>query len=143
MGEVGWYEESDLTDASEDVLLPAEAIAGGGREKDIWLIGIRTSSLPRISVEETGVGGSPGRGILAGEGQTTSKGFWSRALRSERNVAHLLRDQPQLTTGGCNLSSAIMERSNSGGEEIARCCDFNREGERPLNRIKGTQLWSR
>ena len=137
MGEVGWYEESDLTDASEDALLPPEAIAGGGRVKDIWLVGIRTSSLPRISVEDTGVGGSPGRGMPAGQGETTSKGFWSRALRRERNVALVLRDQPQVTMGGCN---AIMKSSNFGREEIARYCDFEREGKQRFNRMKGIHV---
>ena len=38
VGEAGWWEESDLTDAFEDMVLPAEAIAGGGSVKDIWLV---------------------------------------------------------------------------------------------------------
>ena len=44
-------------------LPPAVAMAGGGRAKDIFSVGRRGHSLPRMSEEEAGVGGKLDRGI--------------------------------------------------------------------------------
>lgn len=44
--------------------LPAEAMAGGGRAKDVSREERRESFLPMMSVEDAGVGGRPGRGMM-------------------------------------------------------------------------------
>ena len=44
--------------------MAAEAIAGGGKVKDVSRNDRRESSLPRISVEEAGVGGRLARGMV-------------------------------------------------------------------------------
>lgn len=65
VGETGLYEDSDLTEPSDDPLLLVEARAGGGRAKVISNDGARAFSFAWRSVEDTGVGGRPGRGMMA------------------------------------------------------------------------------
>ena len=57
----------------EERSLPAEAIAGGGRAKDVSREERRELSLPIMSVEEAGVGGRPGRGM-------TEAWIWGREV---------------------------------------------------------------
>lgn len=67
VGDVGWYEDSEddcVVEALEDRASSAPAMAGGGREKDVSSEERRELSLPRISVEDAGVGGRPGRGMV-------------------------------------------------------------------------------
>lgn len=73
-GEAGRYEEFELFD-TEDCFVEeldgrdwawesAAATAGGGSSKDIWSGGKAEPSWPLISVEEAGVGGGSGRGMV-------------------------------------------------------------------------------
>jgi hypothetical protein len=65
-GESGWYEEAE-EDFAEDALEGLDsppATAGGGSSKDICRDENCDPSFPLISVEEAGVGGCSGRGIV-------------------------------------------------------------------------------
>ena len=48
----------------EERSLAAEAMAGGGRAKEVSREERRELSLPIMSVEDAGVGGRPGRGMM-------------------------------------------------------------------------------
>jgi hypothetical protein len=54
-----------LTESLDDALLPAEAIAGGGKVNAISNDDTLALSFARRSVEDPGVGGRPGRGMMA------------------------------------------------------------------------------
>lgn len=66
VGEAELYEEVDevLEDALDGCVAFPATIAGGGSSNDIWRDGYREPSLLFISVDEAGVGGIWGRGIL-------------------------------------------------------------------------------
>ena len=68
-GEVGWYEEAeeDFADDALDGWDSPPATAGGGSSKAICRVENWDPSFPLISVEEAGVGGWSGRGILYGK----------------------------------------------------------------------------
>ena len=53
-----------MTEVLEEPLLAVEDIAGGGSVNEVSKFEIWASSLPWISVEEAGVGGRPGRGMV-------------------------------------------------------------------------------
>ena len=53
-----------MREALEEPLLAADEIAGGGRVKEASKDAAEISSLPWMSVDETGVGGRPGRGMV-------------------------------------------------------------------------------
>ena len=64
-GESGWYEEvEDFADDALEELDSLPATAGGGSSKDICRPENREPSFPLISVEDAGVGGCSGRGIM-------------------------------------------------------------------------------
>jgi len=67
-GDVGWYEDADedFVEALEG-LDSIPATAGGGSSNDICKAENCDPSLLRISVEEAGVGGCSGRGIVCDE----------------------------------------------------------------------------
>jgi len=66
-GETGWKEEPEPdTLEIEEVSLPAPIMAGGGRENDVSREGLLGLSWAMMSVEDAGVGGRPGRGIVSG-----------------------------------------------------------------------------
>ena len=54
-----------MTESFDDPLLLVEARAGGGRVKVISKDEVRALSFAWRSVEDAGVGGWPGRGIMA------------------------------------------------------------------------------
>jgi hypothetical protein len=66
LGEVGWYDDAD-EDFADDALDGCESIpgtAGGGSSKDICKEETCDPSRPLISVDEAGVGGCCGGGIV-------------------------------------------------------------------------------
>ena len=65
IGEAGWKEEPDASALDvEELSLPVAVMAGGGRENDISRDGLLGLSWAMMSVEDAGVGGRPGRGIV-------------------------------------------------------------------------------
>ena len=53
-----------MTEELQERSLPTEANAGGGRANDISREESRELSLPIMSVDDAGVGGRPGRGMM-------------------------------------------------------------------------------
>jgi hypothetical protein len=101
-GEVGWYDEAeeDFADEALEGWDSPPATAGGGSSKDICREEKWDPSFPLISVEEAGVGGWSGRGIIYREfglvrdfSLLVSSGL-TRKVRVQCGISATIRSRP-------------------------------------------------